>query len=1347
MKTDYMENHRRFITAVCALFLCFATLSALNFSHLGTEDGLAHPAVLDISQDAIGRIWFATEEGVSVFDGNRITSYKAYSDKDSQFLYTGDVVSRICSTSCGGVLLQTDKALVRYDIHDERFKTIVDHPVTGIYSRGDSVWFADRNNLVRWNDRTHEMTVMAQMPFAGARALILDRRNRFFFGTTNGLYTFSDSRFDLMSDIAGFTSLFESSDGTVWAGTKESGLVRVTPDGNVMVYDKSNSSSKGLNINDIRKICEDREGYIWFGTISGLYKYDSRADRFESFYREERSGALSNSSVHSVFVDSNNMLWAGTYYGGVNYVFLGADSYSFYGASDRRNFLSCPVVGEMTEDNDGNIWICTEGGGLNRLNRTDGSITRFSSPNIPYVLPGQNLKSIVFDSENDILYIGTEAAGLHKYDIKTGNFSCLIEGTFNALARENDNLFLSTKTGLVCYSLSTGSKNELFRYSLTGYCAITVDSDKRLWLAHGSDLIVFGAQSQKRLRTYSIADQGITNRITYIFESSDHNFYICTNGRGVFSLNPETGHIVPFTDESSLASNYCYRMAETSDGHLIVSGDKGITVFRKNGEVVKTLSPGGTMPLHSLTRDCGLFVASDGTVYAGGTNGLAAFKEKDLVATEKAPALYFTELHVNGQRIVAGDDHGILKTAIPYTSEISLAHDQNRINLFFAPTIPQPGLDQNIYEYKLDGLDKTWYQTLNKSVSYTNLSPGTYTLYIRTKGYPAASEGLYTSLRITVRQPWYFTWWAMLLWIAIFAAGAGIATRFVVLRRRFQTSLLKEQMENTKIRELNEAKFRFFTNVSHEFRTPLTLIIGQLDLLMESSTLPPSVYNRLTKVVRQTRHLNSLVTELIEFRKFEQNRREMHVAEYSLNSYINNEYDSFRELALLQDIDYTFTPCPEDVKVWIDAGQMRKVMYNLLSNAFKYTAKGGRINISVTADTAKGEAYIRIMDNGVGMEATDLEHIFERFYQAGNTMPQSNFVIGSGIGLALTKTIVEAHKGTIRAASQKGYGAIFTITLRLGADHLRNDSYIRFDSEKAPDNDRQVIFTPADNDTSVEISLPGDISGKEADKPTVLLVEDNTELLKILGDIFAPLYNVLTANNGSEAYDIVAASKPDLVVSDIMMPVMTGTDLCVKIKNNIELCHIPVVLLTALNMPEQTLHGLTRGADDYISKPFNARILLARCNNIVRARRLMYQQLSHTAEPDISLAATNNLDKQFLDTITSFIEENISDTDLSVAKIADRMCMGRTSFFNKFKALTGMSPNDFINSHRLKQAVFLLRQRRDLPISEIADKLGFSASSYFCRKFKDKFGVSPSQFRQSADVPAAEEPAEAKTEE
>lgn len=1334
------------------LFLFFVLAFSLkaystHFKHLGMEDGLAHPAVLAIFQDSLGRVWFGTEEGISIYDGNRIHSYKSYSNKEDHQLFKGDVVKKIVSISGGDVFFKTGKALVKYDIRKEVFSIVWEKKIHTIYGSHEIVWVVADNELFKWNDSKQQLSLHCKLPFDITNSFLIDKQNRKWFATPQGLFvTTDDLHFENVISIPNVNSVFESSNGSIWAGSQSDGLICVTGN-DVRVYNVQKCSSKGLHSNQIREIAEDRSGHIWFGSFNGLYKYDIPKEQFSSYIREDRAGGFTHSSVYAVFIDREEVLWAGTYFGGVNYAAISQTALTFYNTSDRHNFLSSPVVSDMLEDPKGNVWICTEGGGLNMLQAENKVIKRFTSTAFPYFLPCANLKSVLYDSDNQRLYIGTNSQGLCTYDVKLDKFHYEVLPnvaakelkTINVMAKDGDRLFLSTNNGLYVYSLQTQKDSLLYKYPMT-YAHISIDSNKRLWLCINNNIHLFDLTTLERIHTYCLGEQDIHNRIIYAFHSSKKRTYVCSYGKGMLKFNSDNGLFEPFPKKSSpLLSNYCYKIVETPSGQLIVTGDKGITVLNEEGEALKSFFLGESLPLGAFTRDCGLLVGTDGTVYVGGTNGLASFNEKETFAPVQQKDLYFTELYVHGNQVHPNDADGILSNGLPFTEEIVLTHTQNKIDLLFTTKTHAPKLGQDIYEYKLNGLDKTWYQTVNKSLSYTNLPPGSYVLEVREKKYLSGEAGAYKRLLITVLPPWYATWWALLIWFVWFCLLAGVVIHIMLVRRRLQESILKEQLEKNQIREIDEAKFRFFTNVSHEFRTPLTLIIGQLEVLLQNRNVTPFINNKLTKIIRQTQHLNNLVTELIEFRKYEQEQKTIKVSEYSLNQYINSEYESFRELALQRNIEYLMFPCDEDVKVWFDGEQMRKVIYNLLSNAFKYTPRQGKIHINLSVDHSKEVIYIRIMDSGVGMEAKDLERIFDRFYQADNKMPDPIFTAGSGIGLALTKSIIETHKGIIEVRSQTGYGTIFTITLQLGINHLLNKKHIVFINKVA----NEMLVYPQPNLCNlqgqsdalekqvVEEEEKTDVEKvNQAEKPVVLLVEDNQELLNILVDIFSPFYRTQTAMNGQEGYELIRENKPDLVVSDIMMPVMTGTELCVKVKSDIELCHIPIVLLTALSMPGQTLDGLTRGADDYIYKPFNAQILLARCNNIIRSRRLLYQQFAQTANSDLSLVATNQLDKEFLENITDFIDENMFEADFSMNKIASKMCMGRTTFYNKFKALTGVSPNDFVNSYKLKQAAVLLRTHKYLSIAEIADKLGYNTPSYFCRKFKEQFEVSPSQFRQ-----------------
>lgn len=1320
------------------LLLAFSLeTQAAHFKHLGPENGLAHPTVLSIYQDSIGRIWFGTNEGISVYDGNQLNSYKPYQSPGTPSLFPGEIVKKITATSGNNLFFMTNKALVKYNIRAETFNTIWEkNRIHTIYSHQGIVWIATSHELYRWDDRTQQLTLHNRLPFEISIDFFIDRKNRKWFATPEGLfYTTDDIRFEKVPGTANVVSIFESSKGEIWAGSRDKGLLRILPDGSFLQYNTNNSAHKGLYTNNIRNITEDTNGNIWFGTFNGLYKFNLQKGTFLSYTREDRMGGITHSSIYPVFIDKEDILWVGTYFGGVNYTSIKENSFTFYNASDRTNYLSNPVVGSMTEDNKGNIWICTEGGGLNMLQPETGSIQHFTSHNVPYYLPHTNLKSILYDSEKELLYIGTNSKGLYTYDIRHNKFQHEITeeadtlSTINAIVRDGDRLFLSTKHRIYLYSLKEKKVTLVYKSPDIASAHIQIYTDKHLWAVESNQVHLFDLKNLQKTKTYDLSEQGIHSRIIRTFQSSKGDIYICTYGNGIMKLNTRNQQFEPFpTKNLPLLSNYCYQMGETPSGNLIITGDKGITILNEQGEIQQSLLLEEYFPLSAFMRDCGLFISRKGTIYAGGTNGLVSFSEANLSAPTSHCQLYFTKIYIHENLINPNDPSGILTEGLPFTNKIVLTHEQNKIDILFTSKVHVPGINPTIYEYKLQGIDKTWYQTTRKSISYTNLPPGNYQLEIREKSlstqYPKESR----QLNIIILPPWYATWWAWMIWICLFLILTGTTVYILLARKKLRDSIRQEQMEKQQMKEINEAKFRFFTSVSHEFRTPLTLIIGQLELLLHEHKIAPSIFNKLTKVTHQAQHLSNLVTELIEFRKYEQERMTIKVAMHPINQYISELYESFQELALLQNIKYSLKPCEEDVEVCFDKQQMLKVLYNLLANAFKYTPKSGEININLSVDKQQNQLFIRIMDSGVGMNPKDLEHIFDRFYQANNQVPHSHYPAGTGIGLALAKSVIDAHKGTIEVKSQAGYGSIFTITLLLGTEHLRTDKHVIFDNG-TENNSNPLPLLPSEQYLPIETET---IKEEDSDnkKATVLLIEDNTELLDILVNIFSPFYNTQTATNGKEGYELVKEIKPDLIVSDIMMPVMTGTELCIKVKNDLELCHIPVVLLTALNMPEQTIEGLIRGADDYISKPFNAQVLLARCNNIVSSRKMLYKLFTQKPDTEISVIATNKLDQEFMEKITAVIDKNLTDPEFNIDKLAYEMCMGRSSFYNKFKALTGVSPNDFINSYKLRKAVVFLKNNPELSISEIADSLGYNTLNYFCRKFKEQFNMPPSKFRQ-----------------
>lgn len=635
------------------------------------------------------------------------------------------------------------------------------------------------------------------------------------------------------------------------------------------------------------------------------------------------------------------------------------------------------------------------------------------------------------------------------------------------------------------------------------------------------------------------------------------------------------------------------------------------------------------------------------------------------------------------------------------------------------------------FQYKLDGFDKKWIKTSQTEVHYTNLDPGTYTLRVAAINNSSNQSGDITdkeiSMQLTISAPWYATWWAFLLYIISFIGCLYYFISSRIAKRTLALSLEKERFEKQQIEQLNQEKLVFFTNVSHEFRTPLTLIISHIDIILQKSSLNPSIYNQILKIRKNAQQMSNLISELLEFRKLEQNHKTLQISQQDITPFLKEIYFSFVDYAHLRNIHYDFQLSETPTLCWFDSQLLEKVFFNLLSNAFKYTPDNG--NIIISGRTTDNEVEISISDTGSGIAKNDVSQIFARFFQANNQKPGEYSSPGTGIGLALSKTIVEKHHGTITVDSTLGKGSTFTVRLPRNADVFQADKNIQLSNQQ---QESSIVPGSLDVLPETDTYLTESVHTENAEEKThtVLLVEDNEELLQLLTELFSPFYEVICATNGEEGLKQVYEHKIDLIISDIMMPKMSGTEMCLQIKNNIDYCHIPLILLTALNSTEQNIEGLNRGADDYITKPFHAQLLLARANNLIRSRLLMQHQFDKKPISEIDLTCINPLDKDILKRTAESIEQHIDDTEYDIPVLCKEVGIGRSLLYTKFKALTGMTPNNFILNYRLKHAAALLQQYPDIPIAEVSDRCGFSSPVYFSRCFKNQYGCTPQNYRK-----------------
>lgn len=1327
-------------TSLLILFiLASLSLCAQNFKTLGMKDGLSQPSVLAIYQDTLGRMWFGTREGVNVYDGKQITQFKQGRVEEHQAVdryMSGDEVNRIVGDKNGDVFMRVERALVKYNIKEETFTTLRSGNVGALESAHGDVWCTVRDSLFKYDDAIRTLRFVSKLN-SDRIICVLVEENKLWIGTNTGLYLKENNQITCLLPDVEIYRIFRSSRNELWIATRMQGLYHIKRDG---VLRKAPVSEGYVISNQIREFVEDEQQNIWFGTFNGLQSYNPYTDTFRSFSSENRPGALTHSSVFSLYKDRQGTIWIGTYYGGINYFNQTKDIFYYYAYDEKRtDCLNFPFVGNMLEDRERTLWICTDGGGINCLNRKTGEFTYHTAAQ-PNSILHNNAKTIAYDEKRGNIYIGTYTGGMSRYDRKTGRFYNYLTGygsekngpdeIIYQMIFKNDKLYVSARNGLWVLDPDTNDFQLLNNTDL--FLTFEIDAKDNVWLATRIDLYRLNLQNPSKIKQIKLNKIGKKRRITKIMENSDGLLYMTTLGNGLITYDYESDKWIAYTVKSNnLLSNYCYNLAQSPKGNILITSDKGLTVFSPLTKLVHSIELGIKGGISAFADGCGIFVSKDEQIFIGGVDGMLSFREEDMyMDNDNGAEFYFSELHINNIKIYPKDESGILQEALPFTHQLNLSAKQNNLIVNFSSSNYVDILRNTWYQYKLEGFDNSWILTTQPSLHYTNLSPGHYVLKVREMDNSLNKhECKEIALDIVISAPWYNTIWAWIMYLIVAFMIVYWIWKVKMTRKILSLSLEKEKAEKERIEELNQMKLRFFTNISHEFRTPLTLIIGQIETLLQLSQFSSSVQKRLMRVHKNAMHLRNLITELLDFRKQEQGFLKLKVEQRDMVEFVKEIYLSFEELAKKRGIKYTFEDVDKQVDVWFDPVQMQKVVFNLLSNAFKYTDEGGSIKVGVRK--LQQSVEVVVADTGCGIPKEVWTHIFDRFYQADNN---SGMMVGTGIGLALTKGIVETHKGHMEMNSEVDKGSVFKIYLPLGNKHFTQEE---LEHEK-------IGFTVSGLESQALINVEYEAPSREEeteltdgaaevkDKPTILLVEDDQDILDMLEQIFSPTYHVHKATNGQEGFDMACQLQPDIILSDVMMPVMSGKDLCYKIKNSIELSYIPVVLLTAQSSVEHMVEGYMFGADDYIVKPFNVKLLLARCGNLLRNRQTLLKKIARSEKAPVQeVSGLTATDQKLLDTATEIIKRNFDNPEFDMDMLAKELNLGRSKMFARLKEVVGLTPNEYTLKLKLEEALRMLQEEPDFNVSEISYRLGFNSPRYFSRCFKTFYGVSPQNYRKA----------------
>lgn len=1332
-----MKLSKPIIAILLLAAACDACL-AQGLRIFSSDGSLSSCLINNIYQDSRGYIWIATEYGLNRFDGMHFDTFK-HLHGDSTSL-CDNYVRTIHENNDGSMLIGSLTGLMKWDRATERFtrvnlmvgnKPVTTH-VTEIseLSSGD-IWIGTAGYGLFRYDRASSTAVFDEKVSKSVGTFFIsciyeDSSHAVWIGTENSgvcrYYFAGDKARCYRAPLLGgnhVTSILEGDDGEIFVGTLDGGVDRLDPAGDRfshLDYAGGALSVKSLvRYNDRYYVGTEGEG---IKAISG--------NRVENLQSGEPLRFSHDSKVHQMLVDRDGNLWVGMFQRGIALLPSRKFMFEYFG---RKSRLSNPVgngcVMALAADDNHHLWVCCDNDGIYELDENRERLRKVQSSSTPLcmlrdsrgrrwvgtyagglmeLLPGGTLSPVngfaslkiysIVEDAGGCLYLGTLGRGLIRYNPDSGEIgylafnrdamhdSNLQADWINSLCHTSDgNIWIAHYNGVGCYNIPSRSYRTFSnRPNLIEGCigyAVVCDSGGRIWMGTSDGLYV--RDTDGAVSRFTTAD-GLPNDVVCgICEDEGRNIWVSTY-HGIAKLIPGERRFVNFDSGDGLQGN------EFTHG--------------------------------AVCKD------SRGVIYFGGTNGVTAFHPFDIGDTPRHYRPVITRMDildrpVNTTSLSGG--HPIVDCEISEAQRVKLAPADNTLTLYFS-TLTFDNPDKLAYDYRILEHGKAWLMTSpgQGRITFSNMSPGTYHFQVRVHG-DASPDGM-RELVIEIERPWYLSWMAFAGYLILLALLVLASVRYyrakAMIRRQRQTRQQEEQ--------ILEAKLQFFTNISHEIRTPMTLIINPIESLM-AETADPRLKSVYTMIYRNAKRILRLVNQLMDMRKLEKGQMSMHFRETDLVPFIVDAMAPFEFVAAENDIAFTFNHAESSIVAWIDTENFDKVIMNILSNAFKYTPKGGAIDITLRhKHDSKGlppfEGYVEIIvaDNGVGIDADKLEQIFDRFYRIENEFTSSN--LGTGIGLHLCRTLVRLHHGSIHARNRMTEsGCEFIIRLPEGSAHLSSDE---ISTGSAPSVPVKRDVTPAQVEAVKDKKASKSRTGR-----SVVVVEDDAEIRNYLLEILSPEFKVTAFPDGAEAWHSILVSPPDLIVSDVMMPGMDGITLCRKVKQNVNINHTPVILLSAKAENEDRVDGLAAGADAYLAKPFSAGVLQSTIDNLLSNRHLLRAKFSgaQAQESAVKKIVLKSQDEILLRRIMDVVNANLASPDFSVEMLASEVGLSRVHLHRKLKELTDLSAREFIKSLRMKQAARLLREKK-LSVAEVAYATGFANPSHFSNAFKEIYGMTPTRY-------------------
>lgn len=1357
--------------------LVFAQPSHYGFSHITINQGLSNNQVTCIIKDRKGFLWFGTGRGLSRYDGYSFKIFK-HNPSDTSTL-VDNFINSLTEDADGRIWVKTRTGINIYDpksdqIHRNQTSILKQYGIRDpnivdiIKGRDGMYWFvsekkgffaySSQKKSVRYiAHRSNDSTSIHESPIS---TLAEDSKGNLWILYFDGvLQKVSSSTFKVtyqnnflqknLKRSKFYFSLYIDNDDDLWIHDSDaSGVFNFKTGSQEFVALNTVSNPIRLNSNIIRRIVQDSKGLIWVATDhGGINIIDKKKESVQYLLNNvDNAKSLSQNSINSMYKDDDGIIWIGTFKKGINYYHEDIFRFAHY-----KHFASDPTslpfddINKFIEDEQGNIWIATNGGGLLYFNREENTFKQYRhSPLNSSSLSNDVIVGLAMDG-NKNLWIGTYFGGLDKFDGKSflhykhdanNSKSIADDRIWEILEDSKKNLWIGTfDKGLDIFNRD---KNEFIHYrngdinSIQSQfiSSLIEDKDKNIWIGTAYGLDILNLESGRFIHYGHDSKNSNAlshNNVTSLLEDSRGLVWIGTR-EGLNYFNKDTRKFSVLTKESGLPDNAVVAILEDDNHNLWVSTPNGLS----NIVIEQKATPELKFTFRNFDEHDGLqgnefnsgsaYKTRYGELMFGGANGFNIFKPGDVKLNLKIPAIIISDFQIFTKSIHVHEKMNgrvILNQSIIDTKEVVLNDNENMLTFEFA-ALNYLHPEKNNYAYIMEGFNREWLKTdgLNRRATYTNLDPGTYVFRVKASNNDGIWNEKGTSIRIIILPPFWKSKWAYAFYVAFIAVFIltvfFLYKQLVIAPERLTLRLEQERIESERKHELDLLKIKFFTNVSHEFRTPLTLILTPLENILKNLE-NGNLRNQLELVHRNARRLLNLVNQLLDFRRIEMQEFKLNSSEGDIISCIRETAYSFSDLSEHKSINFTFHASVAVLETFFDQDKLEKILFNLLSNAFKFTPEGGSVSVEIALgyydhekQTDLKRLEIKVKDSGIGIPTDKLELIFERFFQ--NEMPKNIINQGSGIGLAITKEFVRLHSGTITADSEVGNGSVFTVYLPIAEITSLTSTYDLSHEEIQAVNQLNKDSVTFDNK-----------------KPLLLLVEDNEDFRFYLKDNLKQTYHVAEAKNGNEGWRQAFTLIPDLIVSDIMMPEMDGIQLCKKIKKDTRTSHIPVILLTARSAEEQKIEGYDIGASDYVTKPFNFEILQSRIRNLIlqeeHGRKVRRKQIDISP----SKMEITSLDQKLIQKAVKLVENNISKSEFSVKDLSHELGMSRVNLYKKLMALTGKSPIEFIRVIRLKRAAQLLKESQ-LNISEIAYQLGFNNPRYFTQYFKEEYGVLPSEY-------------------